>query len=77
MTGLSLSRVLRDFPDIEVNKIEVLTNIGRSHKDGVRIIPALVAGDKKLSGVVLGKKKIRNFLESLSSRSAFEPTSTA
>ena len=65
MTGLSLSRVLRDFPDVEVNKVEFLKNMGRSRKAGVRTIPTLVSGGNKLSGIVLGKKSIRRFLESL------------
>ena len=65
MTGLSLSRVLRDFPDVEVKKVEFLKNIGRSRKEGVRMIPTLVSGDNKLSGMDLGKKRIRHFLESL------------
>ncbi len=65
MAGLSLSRLLRDFPNITVRKVEYLANLGRSRKEGVRLIPALVSGDKKLSGVYLSKKKIRQFLESL------------
>ncbi len=65
MAGLSLSRLIRDFPNITVRKVEYLANLGRSRKEGVRLIPALVSGDKKLSGVYLSKKKIRQFLESL------------
>ncbi len=65
MAGLSLSRLLRDFPDITVKKVEYLANLGRSRKEGVHLIPALVSGDKKLSGIYLSKKRIRQFLESL------------
>ena len=65
MAGLSLSRLLRDFPDITLNKVEYLTNLGRAGKVGVRLIPTLVSDEKKLSGVHLSKKRIRQFLESL------------
>ena len=65
MAGLSLSRALKDFPDITVNKVELLTNLGRSYKEGVHLIPTLVSGQKRLSGILLIKKKIREFLESL------------
>ena len=65
MAGLSLSRVLRDFPDIALKKVEYLTNLGRSRKEGVKSIPTLVSGDKSLSGFYLSKKKIQQFLESL------------
>ncbi len=65
MAGLSLARLLPDFPDITLNKVEYLANLGRSRKAGVHLIPALVSGDKKLSGIHLSKKKICQFLESL------------
>ena len=66
MAGLSLSLLRRDFPNITVDKVEYLGNLGSSRKAGVRSIPTLVSGDKKLSGIYLTKKKIRQFLESLS-----------
>ena len=65
MAGLSLSRLLSDFPDITVEKVEYLTNLGRSRKEGISLIPALVSGDKKLSGIFLSKNKIHQFLQSL------------
>ncbi len=65
MAGLSLALLLRDSPDIAVRKVEILTNFGRAHQEGVHSIPTLVSGDKKLSGVYLTKKKIQKFLESL------------
>ncbi len=65
MAGLSLKRLLRDFPEISVEKVEYLTNRGQAREDGVHSIPTLVSGDKKLSGFYLTKKSIREFLESL------------
>jgi hypothetical protein len=65
VTGLSLSRALRDFPDVVLEKVEYLANLGRAREAGVGGIPALVSGDKRLSGIILGKKRIHQFLESL------------
>ena len=65
MAAMSLSQLLRDFPDIAVEKVEYLANLGRSHKHGIRSIPTLVSGDKKLSGIYLTKKSIHRFLVSL------------
>ncbi len=65
MAGLSLAKLLRESPDITVRKVEILTHLGRAHEEGVHVIPTLVSGEKKLSGVYLTKKKIQKFLESL------------
>ena len=64
MAGLSLSRLLDEFPDVTLRKIEFLGNSG-ARKAGIRSIPTLVSVDKKLSGIFLTKKKMRKFLESL------------
>jgi hypothetical protein len=65
VAGLSLKQLLPDFPDIEVNKVELLANFGSLRKEGIHLIPALVSGENKLSGMFLTKKQIRRFLESL------------
>ena len=63
MAGLSLSQLRDEFPDIVVEKVEFLTNIGRARSDGVWTIPSLVQGERKLSGYYLTKRSIRRFLE--------------
>ena len=65
MAGMSLSRLLREFPEITVNKVEYLTNIGRARKEGVLTIPTLVSGEERLGGFYLTKKSIRRFLEAV------------
>ena len=65
VTGLSLSRALRDFPDVAVEKVEYLANLVRARGESVRGIPTLASGEKRLSGILLGKKKIHQFLASL------------
>jgi predicted DsbA family dithiol-disulfide isomerase len=65
MAGWSLSQLQRDFPDVVVEKVELLANLGRAREEGVRLIPTLVSGDRKLSGVYLTKAAIRRFMEAV------------
>lgn len=63
--GLSLRQLQAEFPGVSIEKVEIVTNLRRSRRDGVASIPTLVAGEHRLSGVYLTKKRIREFLESL------------
>lgn len=65
MAGLSLKKILKDFPDIEIEKVEYLTHLSAARADGATMIPALISGDDKLVGFMLTSSKIRAFLESL------------
>ncbi|MDA3970572.1 MAG: hypothetical protein PF442_04420 [Desulfobulbaceae bacterium] len=65
MTSRALARIMDDFPNISIHKVELLTNPARSLRAGVRSIPSLVSDDKSLKGMFLNEKKIRSFLESL------------
>ena len=65
MAGRALARILDDFPDIKIDKVEFLSNRALAREAGVKTIPSLVYGENKLSGFVLTKGKIRSFLESL------------
>lgn len=62
---LWLAALLPDFPDVTVEKVEILTNRRQARNAGVRTTPALVSGDQRLSGFILTKGAIRRFLESL------------
>lgn len=59
----SLNELLADRDDIELEIIDILTSPARTLRDGVKLIPAIKAGDKKLSGVYLNKNDIAIFLE--------------
>ena len=61
-----LARVLKDYQDIEVEKLEYFTNMPAAKTAGVRTFPALVSGDKRLTGILLTEKNIREFLDGLS-----------
>ena len=60
-----LASVVKDFPDIEVNKVGVLARRDLAREAGVTSIPTLVYDDKKLGAFLLTKGKIRRFLEQL------------
>jgi len=67
LSGLALRRALRRHPDIEVTKVEFLTNMDRAKRAGVRSIPALVAEGRSLTGTVLTPTRIERFMKSLAS----------
>lgn len=65
LTKLMLVGMERDFPDVRIERVEYLANLGRARKDGVLTIPTLVSGDRKLSGILLTRRSIRRFLQSI------------
>jgi len=69
-TGLMLRNALRKHPDIEVTKVELLTNRDQARNDGVKSIPALVAQGRSLTGIILTQGRIERFLESLTTAAA-------
>jgi hypothetical protein len=42
-----LARVRREHPEIEIEEIEVLTNLGRAKRDGVMMLPTLIVGAQR------------------------------
>lgn len=65
MAGLSLKKLLPEFPDVEVEKVELLGGLSDFKEAGIKMIPVFVSSDKKLSGVWVTKKSLREFLEGL------------
>tara|TARA_R110002050_G_scaffold188601_2_gene323237 strand:+ start:950 stop:1195 length:246 start_codon:yes stop_codon:yes gene_type:complete len=60
-----LKGVLAEFPEVEIERIEFLRHRARARADGVRGIPALVAGERRLSGFLLTKSRLQRFLASI------------
>lgn len=60
--GNHLSELLREYNGHELEVVDILSNPLRSWQDGIRMIPALVAGNRKLSGLYLTREKIADFL---------------
>jgi hypothetical protein len=53
--------------DITLEQVEIITNPLRALKDGVKFIPTIAAGSQKISGILLSKEKIAEFLETVES----------
>lgn len=70
VSGLALRKALRAHPDVEVTKVEFLTNRDRAREAGVTSIPALVAGGRTLTGIILTPARIERFLASIASETA-------
>ena len=62
---LMLKQVLKDFPDIQVERKELFSNMSEAKAAGARTIPALVAGDKVLRGSIFTPGKLREFFSDL------------
>ena len=58
-----LTKLQEEDSDLEITKIDVVTNPLQTWKNGIRMFPALKYGEKVLSGVFLSSKEIRNFID--------------
>ncbi|MEZ6096296.1 MAG: thioredoxin family protein [Pirellulaceae bacterium] len=65
VSRMMLNRVLKDFPDFELEAIEFLTHRGEAKQHGVTMVPALICEGQSLHGIVFTPKKIRKFLSQL------------
>ncbi len=63
MARKALDGLLKDRKDIEIEEVEIITSPLRALQDGIKIIPAFKYGDKKLSGILLSRSKIEQFLD--------------
>ena len=62
LVSRELTKLQQEFPELQVEKVDILTNPGRTLKEGVRMIPTLKAGDRQLSGIYLSSAKVREFV---------------
>jgi predicted DsbA family dithiol-disulfide isomerase len=67
LSGIALRKVLRRHPEVEVTKVEFLTNMDRAKQAGVKSIPTLVSEGHSLTAIVLTTAKIERFFEALAS----------
>ena len=66
ISKLALASVLKEFPEITIKPVEYLKNIKSARDAEVKTIPALLCGDRKLSGIIFTRKRLRHFFSSLS-----------
>lgn len=62
LVAKTLKKLQQEFPDIEVESIEIARNLNRFRAAKIRTIPTLKAGDMTLTGILLTPAKIRRFL---------------
>lgn len=62
MAGRALASLKEEFPDLQITKVDVTLHPGKALQAEVRMIPCLIIDDKKLTGIMLSKEKIRSFL---------------
>jgi len=62
LVGRELTKLQKEFPELQIEKVEILTSPGRTFKDGVRMIPTLKVGDRTLTGVYLSSAQVRGFV---------------
>ncbi|MEN8199186.1 MAG: hypothetical protein ABFR63_03830 [Thermodesulfobacteriota bacterium] len=60
-----LDELLTDRKDIRLEEVEIVTNPLRTLKDGVKFIPTLKYGDEQLSGILLSREAIAEFLKKI------------
>ena len=60
-----IKKLQAEFPDIEINAVEVIGNSAAMKEDGVKQFPALVAEHSQLSGFLLTRAAIRSYLTDL------------
>lgn len=64
-TRKALEELVADRSDITLEYVDVLSSPRRMVNDGIRMIPALVCGDKRLSGIWLGRDQLKKYLDQL------------
>lgn len=57
-----LKKIQAEQPTLEMEEIDVVTNPFKSWENGIRMIPTIIYGEQRLSGVFLSSKQIRDFL---------------
>jgi hypothetical protein len=65
MARLHLRSLKKEFPDIEINNVEVMSNFSAMKKDNVVSFPALVHEGSKLTGFLLTRAALRSYLTDL------------
>ena len=57
-----LKKIVANSPHLELETIEVATNLTRSHQSGIKTVPAVKIGNDILTGFILTPEMIRRFI---------------
>ncbi len=66
LVSRELNKLYREFPGLQVEKIDILTHPRQALAAKIRMIPTLKAGDLVLSGILLKPEAIRKFVAKVS-----------
>jgi len=58
-----LKKIVADSPHLELETVEVATNLTRFRQAGIKTVPAIRVGNEILTGLILTPRKIRCFIE--------------
>ena len=59
----ALKKIVASSPHLELETIEVATNLTRTRQAGIKTVPAIRIGNDTLTGLILTPQKIRRFIE--------------
>jgi len=63
MAKKALDELLLNMNDVHLEEVEVMTSPLRALKDGVKFIPTLKCGAEQVSGILLNRDKLQEFLQ--------------
>jgi len=63
MVGRVLKKINKETGSLEVENVDILLHPRTALRAGITMIPTLLMGEKRLSGVFLSEDKIRDFLK--------------
>lgn len=62
IVGRELAKLEEEFPELMIQKIDILTHPVQAMKAGVKMIPTLISGKKRLSSFLISSKELRDFV---------------
>ncbi len=63
MVRRALDTMQPDYPDLGIDEVDIVAHPRTAWKKGIRMIPTLVCGERRLSGIYLSSTQVRAFLE--------------
>jgi predicted DsbA family dithiol-disulfide isomerase len=58
-----LKKISTEFPELEIENIEITLNLTRTRAAAIRFVPAIKIGEDVLTGIILTPTKIRQFIK--------------
>lgn len=65
VTRKTLEQLVAERDDLELELVDILASPGRTASDGIRMIPAVACGEHRLSGVWLGRDRLKRFIDQI------------